>query len=156
MNKALFLLASTFGRIASGVSIPVVDCQCIGAILNNVCYSSVAQAIEYSKDGDTIFVERDLAINTPISFSQSLTFKGLLCNSTRPYLIATFDSPDRAILEAIDPNTQSIDIYDLGFTSYGGSAAAFHSLGNETNAGGQQIKMSLRNVRVSHMKSERP
>eukprot|EP00121_Abeoforma_whisleri_P007496 Awhi_evm2s6846 len=124
MNTILFLLfiivkllnlalASALPSISTEQSETI--CKCIGVTLNNICYSSLTEAISHSNDGDTIFVE------------------------------------------AIHPVMQTINMANLGFTSSAGlRAAAFHSLGNETNAGEQRIKMSLSNVRMSHMQSERP
>eukprot|EP00121_Abeoforma_whisleri_P016313 Awhi_evm1s14974 len=82
--------------------------------------------------------------------------KGKKCHSTRPYLIAHFNSPHRAILEAIHHDSQTVNLNDLGFTSqFGLKAAAFHGLGTEGNEeNDQEIKMSLKNVHFCHMESE--
>eukprot|EP01134_Creolimax_fragrantissima_P006481 CFRG6481T1 len=132
-------------------------CGCSGAILNTECYSALALAVDAASNGDTIFIGNEIEISSPIQFTKDLTFSGVFCDGNRATMKATFDSVHGAILEATNSDSQTIVLEYLGMTSKGGnSAAAFHGLGSETDAGNQRVNLIMRNVQVHDMYSQRP
>ncbi|KNC80230.1 hypothetical protein SARC_07408 [Sphaeroforma arctica JP610] len=142
-------------------SLPPVDtegaCDCDGAVLDKVCYSSIEKAITAASDGDTIFVGGDIEVDAPIQFTKSLSFSGVLCDDERAQIIATFDEVDGAIFEAVNEDEQEVNFLYLAITSKGdNSAAAFHSLGSVTDAPDQKVTMNLTNVWIHDMYSQRP
>ncbi|KNC83441.1 hypothetical protein SARC_04306 [Sphaeroforma arctica JP610] len=144
----------------SGVQIPpdtVGACECDGVVLNQKCYSSLKEAIRAASDGDTIYVGGEIEVDAPIAFEQSLSFSGVLCDNDRAQIIATFDEVDGAIFEAVNEDSQEVNFLHLAITSEGdNSAAAFHSLGSVNGAPDQVVAMSLTNVWIHDMYSQRP
>ncbi|KNC80228.1 hypothetical protein, variant [Sphaeroforma arctica JP610] len=132
-------------------------CDCDGAVIDKVCYSSLEAAIEAASNGDIVYVGGDIEVDAPIQFTQSLSFSGVLCDDERAQIIATFDEVDGAIFEAVNEDEQEVNFLHLAITSEDdNSAAAFHSLGSVTDAPNQGVTMNLTNVWIHDMYSQRP
>eukprot|EP01134_Creolimax_fragrantissima_P002641 CFRG2641T1 len=142
-------------------SAPPVDtegvCDCTGAILKGSCYSTLQLAVDMASNKDIIYIGGESVVSSPIKFTKDLTFSGFFCDDIRASIKATFDSVSGAILEAINPVSQNITIEHLAITSSKNmSAAAFHSLGSETSAGDQRVNLTMINVWIHDMYSQRP
>ncbi|KNC74556.1 hypothetical protein SARC_12902, partial [Sphaeroforma arctica JP610] len=121
-------------------------CDCDGAVVDKVCYSTLEKAIKAASNGDIVYVGGDIEVDAPIQFTQSLSFSGVLCDDERAQIIATFDEVDRAIFEAVNEDEQEVNFLHLAITSEDdNSAAAFHSLGSVTDAPNQGVTMNLTN-----------
>eukprot|EP01134_Creolimax_fragrantissima_P002637 CFRG2637T1 len=132
-------------------------CDCDGVVLNKQCYSTLNEAVIAASNEDTIYIGNDITVDSPIAFTIDLTFSGVLCNENRPTIKATFDSVDGAILEAQNKKSQVVVLEHLAMTSNNGnSAAAFHTLGSVTSAGNQRVNLTMIDVWIHDMYSQRP
>eukprot|EP01134_Creolimax_fragrantissima_P007087 CFRG7087T1 len=135
-------------------------CNCDGVILNRECYSSLQEAANNTVDGDTIFIAGYYYVEETVQFNTSLRFTGVTCGGgdvERAVLVADFDSPTGAILEATNPEEQVVRIEYLAITTNEEKqGAAFHGLGNVTHSGDQKLELTLVNVIMYDMMSTRP
>ncbi|KNC78356.1 hypothetical protein SARC_09208 [Sphaeroforma arctica JP610] len=132
-------------------------CSCEGGVIDGLCYDDLSTAIETADDEDVVYIGGSKSVANPIRFSSSVTIQGVACSGTFPTLTATFDSTDGAILEATNSDTQKVELIDLRMTgSPGMRSAGFHTLGAEGTAGSQRVELSLSNVHMYDMTSERP
>ncbi|KNC86064.1 hypothetical protein SARC_01787 [Sphaeroforma arctica JP610] len=135
-------------------------CWCDGVVLNNRCYPTLESAIARAVNDDVIYIANNVTVENPIDFDTDLVFAGVTCEKDREmraHIVADFDSDTAAILHASNKEEQHVSIQYLGVTAKDGkSAAFFHGLGEEENAGDQKLSLELTNVVVFNMHSTRP
>ncbi|KNC78459.1 hypothetical protein SARC_09111 [Sphaeroforma arctica JP610] len=141
---------------AAGGFFKVCECK-NGAALKGECYSSLSKATDVARDGDTIYITGEVTVSSPVQFSNNLDFIGVNCGNKQPVLVAGFNSKTNAILEPTHKSKQKVTIENVAFTGMPNKkSAAFHALGSEFSSGNQSIDLTLLNVQIYDMLSERP
>ncbi|KNC83465.1 hypothetical protein SARC_04274 [Sphaeroforma arctica JP610] len=149
---------TTVVQLVDTITIVTSACDCAGAVIGTVCYTSLGAAVNSSIDNDIITIGGKHEVPEPIDINTViLSFQGAKCDSDAGELIATFDNNETSILQAINPDGHIITIKDLDFTSAGDNmAGGFRSLGNVTWPSKQGVNLTLQNVHMQNMRSALP
>ncbi|KNC80470.1 hypothetical protein SARC_07173 [Sphaeroforma arctica JP610] len=142
-------------------------CNCTeGVLLNNLCYDTLKEAFDDTRDDNTIHVGGVVVnVSEPIEFNSSITLQGHACahEGNRAKIMATsgFETLSGAMLMATNPDEQNIVFKDLEITSEseGQYVAAFHSLSEsdlEGEGANQKVQLLCNNIYIHDMQSQEP
>lgn len=84
-------------------------CNCAGAVASNLCYSTLAQAIASSKDGDVVQFGNEETISQTISVGSSVSIQGVACGGRRPSIRVDISDKTSAF-QLTGQNQQSVTL----------------------------------------------
>lgn len=103
-----YALVSQQGISATPVS-DTIACNCAGAVASNLCYSTLAEAIAASKDGDVVQFGNEKPISQTISVASSISIQGVACGEKRPSILVDINDKTSAF-QLTGQNQQSVTL----------------------------------------------